>query len=442
MNLFKKDNLNRIILFFCLTLFSAIIFQFASNILFKLNLSSSAYFSEFEKNSEALVLGTIVADDYGLDKKGANLGFISKDGIFKYPDNAQDVYAIIFGETESAQLGFKPYKSQYGIQGVFFSKIHSLFGLSKLYQLQSINSILLAIVIVSLFSLYRHIYDELFAAIFLITMLSSVWVVAFARNLYWAPFLWFVPALLAAILYTKRNTKVRALLLFGIAFAVFIKSLAGYEYLSTITLFACSVFVVAPFFKYKEQKSSINWAMLFLVFTACVIGFFGALLVHASMSIKGDSIITGLQNIYELDVKRRTYGDPSSFLPQVKDSLDSSPFSVLKIYIIDWKIPLVAWLPGKYFKLLFVFSLVGIFFQFWKKHPTRQRDAVLWSFFFLVSTSWFVLAKAHSYVHTHLNFVLWYFGFVQALFYVSLNSANAFRLSFIERMKTKGIKDY
>jgi len=28
------------------------------------------------------------------------------------------------------------------------------------------------------------------------------------------------------------------------------------------------------------------------------------------------------------------------------------------------------------------------------------------------------LAKSHSYVHIHLNYVLWYFGFVQICLYV------------------------
>ena len=27
--------------------------------------------------------------------------------------------------------------------------------------------------------------------------------------------------------------------------------------------------------------------------------------------------------------------------------------------------------------------------------------------------SWFILAKNHSYIHYHLNTLLWYFGFVQ-----------------------------
>ena len=37
---------------------------------------------------------------------------------------------------------------------------------------------------------------------------------------------------------------------------------------------------------------------------------------------------------------------------------------------------------------------------------------------FFTTLSWFVLAKSHSYVHIHLNYVLWYFGFVQICLYV------------------------
>ena len=40
---------------------------------------------------------------------------------------------------------------------------------------------------------------------------------------------------------------------------------------------------------------------------------------------------------------------------------------------------------------------------------------------FLTSVSWFVLGKAHSYIHTHMNFAMWYFGFVQLLFYIPLH---------------------
>ena len=396
-------------------------------------------FLGFQKDSEALVLGAIVADDFGLDKKGSHLGFIAKEGVFKYPGNVLDSYTVFTDDAKNAKPTFAPYISQYGLQGRIFSKVHRFFGLNKLSQLQSINSILLAIIVISLFILYRRIYDNLFAVIFLITLISSPWIVSFARNLYWMPFLWFLPALFAAMLYLKKGAGFRSLLLLGIVAAVFIKSLAGYEYLSSITLFACSVFVVAPFFREGERDLSSNLRMAFFVFIACVIGFTCALLIHANM--RGDSILAGLKNIYHQDIQRRTYGDSSVFGPVFRASLDSSPIDVVSAYIIQWQTDCFFWLPGNLFKFFLAFGVGGVIYKFSIKHVTRQRDSILLAIFFIVPASWFVLAKAHSYIHTHMNYVLWYLGFIQALLYVALNTAAIFTLGFLKWIKTASAKD-
>ena len=70
-----------------------------------------------------------------------------------------------------------------------------------------------------------------------------------------------------------------------------------------------------------------------------------------------------------------------------------------------------------------------------------KRDVILLVFFFIVPTSWFVLAKGHSYIHTQLNYVLWYFGFVQALFYVTLNTMIIFFQSIFKLEKIADSKD-
>ncbi len=396
--------------------------------------SNQVFFDDFQRDSEILVVGAIVADKFGLDKKGANLVKISKDNNLFYG------YDLLANEQLRENIVWSPYLAQYGLQGVVFSKINSLFGFKKVAILQCINSISLAIVIISFYFLYRKIYDPRFAVIFLITMISSPWIVSFASNLYWVSFLWFLPALLAAILYLNKRTEYRLLLLLAIAIAVFIKSLAGYEYLSTITLFTCSVFVVAPFFKSADRDFPNNLRMFFFVFIACVLGFACALLVHANM--RGDSIVAGLQNILEQDVKRRTYGDPALFDPSYKDSLNSSPLTIINTYVMGWRTPLVLWLPGYLFKVLLIFSVIGVLYKLSIKHVTRYRDTVLIAFFFIVPVSWFVLAKGHSYEHTHMNYVLWYFGFVQALLYVSFNTAIILCLDFFKWAKTVDAKDF
>ncbi|CDS53110.1 hypothetical protein [Polaromonas sp. CG9_12] len=398
---------------FILTVIAAASFQ--NNFL---GFADQSFFTSFQRDSEAFVLGGIVADDYELDKKGANLGGVAKNYPYKYPDNILDAYDIFLNGVKGVTPNFAPYLSQYGIQSIIFSKIHSLFGLKKLPQLQIINSVLLAIVVVWLFFLYCDIYDNRFSVIFLITMITSPWVISFARNLYWMPFLWFLPAVFSALLYQQSRRLHRLLLLFAIAFSVFLKSLAGYEYLSTITLFACSVFVVAPFFNNSNRSWSNNLKSFIFVFSACVIGFICALLIHANM--RDESIVAGLKSIFFNDVMRRTYGDSSLWDSGLKKSLESNPLSVIKTYMTSWTTPLVMWLPGSIFKFLFGFVVFGLTYSYFRKSRDWQKNLVLTAFFFIVPVSWFVLAKAHSFIHTHMSYVLWYFGFIQALIYVSI----------------------
>ena len=42
---------------------------------------------------------------------------------------------------------------------------------------------------------------------------------------------------------------------------------------------------------------------------------------------------------------------------------------------------------------------------------------VMFLVFLATTLSWIILGKSHSYIHTHINFVLWYFGFVQICLY-------------------------
>lgn len=426
----KRDAL----LFAALLLLAVLIFQ--KNLL---HFAGDAFFANFQRDSESLVVGRIIADEFGLDRRQANIGRTANADLTVQPENLFDAYPVLSAETESANTAFIPYRSNYGIQGVFFSGLHRLLDGENLLGLQWINSALLALVTVLLFFVYRRIYDGLFATIFLVTLLSSPWIIAIARNLYWMSFLWFVPALLAALLYRQQHPPLRWLLLAGIALAVFLKSLAGYEYLSAITLLACSVFFVAPFFRKDDAPPAIDWAMAAWVFLACVAGFAAALLVHAGMR-GGDSLLAGLQSIYELDVRRRTYGDPNLFDPAYAASLESSPLLVLGIYVIRWSTALMLWLPGRLFPLLMLLALGGVLFQFWQRHPDRYRNGMVLSVFFLVCVSWLLLAKGHSHIHTHINYVLWYFGFVQALLYVGLRSAVAFAAAFSARIGRRKIQ--
>jgi hypothetical protein len=376
------------------------------------------FFDTFDEGSQALILGAITSDKLGLDKGGAHIGFMAIGRGFDYTKNMLDAYPIFAGKIANEDVYFSPYKSQYGIQGPFFSSAYSWLKLDTLSKLQFLNVALFALVVSVLSLLFSKVYNIRYAAIFFMVMVSSPWVIAFARNLYWMPVLWFLPAIFSTLCYRARNTLSKYAYAVLVGVAVFVKSLAGYEYLSAITLFACSVFIVAPLFDQSQKNVRSNIKFFVLAFAFCVLGFMCALLLHAGM--RGDSIAAGLQNIYEQDVKRRTYGDPSTFDDVFKASLQSSPLDVLWSYIQRWNTSLALYVPGTALKWMMVFAVLGFIYSSITKRVLDAKHGLYLLLSFAASASWFVLAKGHSYIHTQLNYVLWYFGFVQALFYVCI----------------------
>ncbi len=374
--------------------------------------AENVFFQNFEHFSESLVVGDIVADQFGIEKNGWNLGFVGTAGADL---DISLSYKILKEKLTSDSLIFGPYVSQFGVQGLFFSEIYKLLSTPDVETLNAINSLLMALVIALLSVLYLNIYNRLFGLIFFVTMISSPWTISFARNLYWVPFTWFLPALFAALAYLSKSRVTKLVYLVCILFSIAIKSLAGYEYLTTITIFTCSVFVLAPLFNSESKGKGEGLKFASVTFLCCIAGFFLALIIHAGM--RGDSVFSGLQNIYQMDVKRRTYGDPAQFAPIFKASLESSFWDVLNTYWTQWKTSLAMFIPGKYLGVIFWLSVFGVIYGVLTRRRLSCKEPILVFVFFAATVSWFLFGKAHSYIHTHMNFVLWYFGFIQALLY-------------------------
>jgi hypothetical protein len=374
--------------------------------------SEKMFFENFDHFSESLVVGDIVADQFGLEKHGWNLGFI---GAGDAPLDTTLSYKVLDEKSVNSSIKFSPYPSQLGIQGLFFSGAYKFLGKPSVETLNALNSLLMALVIALLSILYLRIYDKAFGMIFFFTMIGSPWTISFARNLYWVPFTWFLPAVFAALAYLSQGRVTKLFFLTCVLFSVAIKSLAGYEYLTTITIFACSVFVLAPLFGSDNGRRSGGIKFASFTFLSCILGFVFALILHASM--RGDSVSSGLQNIYQMDVKRRTYGDPTQFDSVFRASLESSFFDVLNTYWSLWQTPLSIFIPGDYLGVIFWLFVIGAIYGILTKRGFSYREPAMVLVFFTASASWFLFGKAHSYIHTQLNYVLWYFGFIQALLY-------------------------
>ncbi|SFN31693.1 glucosyltransferase domain-containing protein [Dokdonella immobilis] len=354
-----------------------------------------------------------------LTKQGANLGKVAttRPEPIEWDSEETAPESIRLFERHPAEepIAFEYYRAQFGLQQIVYSYLSRTLGLTTLAQLQTIPAILTALVLAGLFFTYLQLYNRLFAVLFLLSLACAPYFLSMARNLYWNPYLMLAPALAAAFLYQARTRTGQGLLLGLIGLLMMLKCLSSYEYLTSVTLLACSVLLVAPMFGDPEARP--RWKLAAAVFAVCVVGFVAAFLIHAS--VRGDTLLAGIRNIYVEDIARRTFGDPNSFAGETGESLRASVWDVLKIYFFEYPGRRTMIVPGKVFLGLFALSIAGIGYKFLTRHPLARRDAYTFVVFLLVPLSWFILAKGHSFTQTHINFVLWYVGFMPALLFVA-----------------------
>lgn len=319
---------------------------------------------------------------------------------------------------ETRSLALTPYRSQFGLQGLAFAELYRNLG-GDLQRLYGLSALAFALVTVALTFLYGRIFPWSFSALFFLCIALSPWTTALARNLYWIPFTWFLPALLAAAHFLAATRLERILYGLLLYLAFLGKCLAGYEYISSIILLAAAPYLYT-FFQPNAGRTRARAAGGFcIVCLLGIAGFASALLIHAGM--RGDTLLAGLRSIYELDAKRRTYGDPLSFGSEFFASLSASPLSVVKTYILSWHTELVALVPGPAFIALLLGAGLVLLCRVGLSPKRARADAGLFLAFLLPPLSWFVLAKGHSGQPPHINYVLWYFGFVAAISHLCLD---------------------
>lgn len=344
-----------------------------------------------------------------------------------------------FGPLEQAQfhlargarldkLRVQPYISQYGLQGWVFRALgRGLEHEQAIERLHLLCALLTAIVFVLLTAVLAVKYNRLLAGCFYAVFLLSPWVVNFARNLYWVEFTWFLPVLVGLVCAWKvKSLWWRLACYAAVLAAVAVKGLCGYEYISTV-LVGCELFLFADFIRSaaardRKQSALLLRAMLGMGLMA-LLGFGLALCIHARLRGDGD-VLQGLLDIYERDVLRRvtvTGGDINLFKEESWASLNASFWETFCSYF-HFQTDVLAGLPASFFPIL---SLAALFTQAWDgwKRRLDYGTAALWGVSFAAAASWFIIAKAHSASHPHMNYVLWYFGFVQVSIYILLRWA-------------------
>lgn len=358
------------------------------------------------------VIGKLPFERFQMDSENLVVSKINYDNNM-YEDGKCE-YGLCYYDKEEGKI--YDYKSQIGLQGYVFSFLSNTFKLST-KKLNIITSLSLATVLVSICYFISKKYDKLLASIFYITFFLSPWIIAFARNLYWVSFTWFIPGLLGlmySIYYKKKKIFIPLIYL-----SILIKCLCGYEYITTIML-STIVFHIIDFFVVKGKEKKIKvFKTIFVIGIVCLLAFSTSLIIHGFQRGNGN-ILVGVEDIYKKDVLRRTIitTDKDSYTGAMRDSMDASVKDVMKMYIYSWNTDIIYGVNSKLFPIIIFVSFVICVINIFDNYKYNKRDLIMYLMFLITTISWFILGKSHSYIHTHMNFVLWYFGFIQVSLYI------------------------
>lgn len=317
------------------------------------------------------------------------------------------------------------YTSSFGLQGKIFRYLAKCMDEEQtVMNLNLLCSLATAFVFVIIVFVIAEKYNSLLAGCFFITFWLSPWIVNFAKNLYWLEFTWFLPMLVGLVCAWKiANRKVRFASYMAAYICITAKCLCGYEYISTIMLGLIAflfVDLVVSFAEKDQENVKLLTRTIVALGCSALLGFVTAIIMHANLRGCGDAM-EGIKIIWEQDVLRRTLGGHIGEFNEVyAASLNASIWEVICLYF-RFDTEIITGVEGNLFPLLCIIPLAIFVYQIYRGWRLDVQEAAMYGIFFLTTISWFILGKAHSYIHASLNRVLWYFGFIQVCIYIIVN---------------------
>jgi len=215
---------------------------------------------------------------------------------------------------------------------------------------------------------------------------------------------------------------------------VFIKCIFnGYEYITTTLVMMMVPFVYyAILYKYSFRK--FIGVSLKAVLSSCLAIFLSLIILCVQIrSVKG-SFMAGVNHVV-YSLQKRTHANPhdlhttkdnlTKLLPSLESSITTVVFKYLQGSFIDFNKTYLSetrlsrfLFRIRYLKLIYLFMLMSVILYFLRKRLVYEREkqcslALIFATWFsiLAPLSWFVVFKAHSYIHTHINEIVWQMPF-------------------------------
>lgn len=382
----------------------------------------------WERGSEVMVLKRIEVDILQRDSSRLGLSAYAGDEFSVYDRLSPSGLPSL---ATSAPKDFTPYESEMGGQAYFWSFLWRDVGCSSVSCLHGVASALSAASVLAVFLCLSMVGSRGLGWAWLISAACSPWITYSARNLFWSPWLYFLPLVAATWLVIARTRRTRLLALAGVFLAFVVKYVGtGYHEFTAFAMLAAGVPIIAVAFNNRFARNKRQQVFNAAMVLASSLGTLILVLMAHALILSGN-IAVGLNNIWVNAVLRRTYGTAANFDPAYSASLSANPLAVIWKYLwSDWTTVVLGFSLDKYGSILsmslgrvafLLGAVICIFIVIRRKvqkDPLWKRDASLLVLGFSIPIVWFVSAKGYSYNHTFILFFLWYFLFVPSLLFI------------------------
>ncbi|MDE0482435.1 MAG: hypothetical protein OXI67_07670 [Candidatus Poribacteria bacterium] len=329
---------------------------------------------------------------------------------------------------------FSTYNSQPGGQGMIFSLLDRLIPFSPQVKLQIfyvLTALLSAITLTFIIDWFYEEFGGWAAALVIGSAVLSQWLTVFGKNLWWSLWAFYLPMIV--VLYFLKRHRVpenRQHLWFGILIFISMSIkcfINGYEYITTTLIMMITPCIYYAFLDKWSRQQCLKWTLAAGIGTGVAVLLSMLMLCFQIGAVK-DGFMDGIEHVI-WSFGKRTYASPEDYPPIYAASLEAGTIGVVITYMngIFFNFNNYISLENtfvqnhlfkiRYYYLIVLFIAVSalLFWRSKKMVAERQRQHIAlicttW-FSILAPLSWFIIFKAHSYIHTHMSFLLWQMPF-------------------------------
>ena len=414
-------------------------FGFFSNLW---HVAEQQWFDEHQRDTESLILGRMVKSRQdGIFSTGGLTGAgittnIQQEWISS--NQIDNQYAAYLNRGSFDE--YSPYMSQTGGQGIIFSLLDRLIPVSpqiKLWSFYVLTALLSAIALTAIIGWFYGEFGWRVATFVVGSAVLSQWLTVFGKNLWWSLWAFYLPMIVVMYFFKRHKVPAdRQFIRFGILIfiSVFIKCfINGFEYITTTLIMMMTPCIYYAILDKWSRRQCMKWTLAAGLGSGVAIFLSLIMLCFQIGAVKG-GFLDGVGHVV-YSFGKRTHGDAQGFPAVYAASLEAGTMAVVITYMKGVFFDLNNYLPHAnafvsnfllkiryaYLIVLFMAMSALLFFRSNEKAVAKRRQhyiALIWTAWFsiLAPLSWYVIFKAHSFIHIHMSFLLWqmpftFFGF-------------------------------